>query len=71
MHVLILDQAGDRTAIEYLNGPMTVHRGDDLPVAVLTNDTYARSLQYLREDRPPTLDINNSIARFPESFSCQ
>jgi len=64
MHVLILDQTGDRAAIEFINGHMTAHRGDDLPVAVLTNDTYARSLQCLREDSPPSLDFHNSITRF-------
>jgi penicillin V acylase-like amidase (Ntn superfamily) len=64
MHVLILDNTGDRAAIEFLDGHMTVHRGDDLPVAVLTNDTYARSLQCLGEGHPPTFDPYSSITRF-------
>ncbi len=64
MHVLILDKNGDRATIEFLNGHMAVHRGDDLPVAVLTNDTYARSLQCLREDNPPPFDLFSSITRF-------
>jgi hypothetical protein len=64
LHVLVLDKTGDRAAIEFLNGHMTVHRGDDLPVAVLTNDTYARSLQCLGEGHPPTFDPYSSITRF-------
>lgn len=64
MHVLVLDKTGDCAAIEFLNGRMAVHRGDDLPVAVLTNDTYTRSLQCLREDRPPAFDAYGSITRF-------
>ena len=64
MHVLLLDKTGDRAAIEFLNGNMTIHRGDDLPVAVLTNDPYDRSLQCLLEDSPPPFDLYSSITRF-------
>jgi hypothetical protein len=64
MHVLVLNKSGDRAAIEFLNGHMTVHRGADLPVAALTNDSYERSLQCLREDRPPSFDPYSSITRF-------
>ena len=64
-HVLVLDRTGNRAAIEFLNGRMVIHTGDDLPVAVLTNDTYARSLQYLRNGSPPIFfDRYNSIQRF-------
>lgn len=63
-HVLVLDRSGDRAAIEFLNGRMAIHTGDDFPIAVLTNDTYARSLKYLRKDSPPIFDNYNSIQRF-------
>lgn len=63
-HVLVLDKHGDCAAIEFLDGRMVVHRGTDLPVAVLTNDTYARSVQYLNKGRAPLADPYNSITRF-------
>jgi choloylglycine hydrolase len=64
MHVLVLDKAGDCAVIEFLSGRMTVYRGPDLPVAALTNDTYARSLRYFCQGRAPLLDTYNSINRF-------
>ena len=62
--ILVLDKAGDCAAIEFLNGRMTVHRGAELPVAALTNDTYARSLECLHQGRAPLLDTYSSIGRF-------
>jgi penicillin V acylase-like amidase (Ntn superfamily) len=64
MHVLVLDKTGDCAVIEFLDGRMQVHTGNGLPVAVSTNDTYAESLQYLRENHPPIYDHGQSIARF-------
>lgn len=64
IHVLVLDRIGDCAAIEFLNGRMKVYSGKELPVKVLTNDTYARSLQCLHNNRPPLLDSWNSINRF-------
>ena len=64
IHVLILDNTGDCAAIEFLGGRMKVHRGRHLPIAVLTNDTYAESLQYLRDNRLPLFDAYDSITRF-------
>ena len=64
IHVLVLDKNGDAAVIEFLNGHMKVHSGDELPVAVSTNDTYAKSLQCLRKNRPPLFDQGKSISRF-------
>ena len=64
MHVLVLDKVGDCAVIEFLSGRMTVYRGADLPVAALTNDTYAKSLKYLHQGRAPLLDTYSSISRF-------
>ena len=64
IHILILDKTGDCAAIEFLNGRMKVYRGMDLPVTVLTNDTYAESLQYLRDDSLPIFDAYSSVKRF-------
>jgi choloylglycine hydrolase len=75
IHVLVLDKNGDRAAIEFLNGRMKVYTGRDLPVAVLTNDTYAESLQCLKDNRPPLFDAYSSITRFitaaKRNQSCQ
>ena len=64
MHVLVLDKSGDCAVIEFLEGRMKVHTGKDLTVAVSTNDTYAESIQYLRENRRPIYDPGQSITRF-------
>ena len=40
-HYLVGDASGDAATIEFLNGRMVVHTASDLPVAALTNNTYA------------------------------
>jgi len=42
-HYLVADGLGNVAIIEFLDGDMVVHRGDDLRVAALTNSTYAWS----------------------------
>lgn len=58
LHYLVADSRGDAATIEFLGGQLVVHRGDSLPVAVLTNDTYASSFDWLsrlrREKRTPS-----------------
>ncbi len=49
LHFLVADRAGDAAVIEFLSGRMVVHRGDTLPVRVLTNSTYDESLANLRQ----------------------
>lgn len=74
-HVLVLDKSGNCATVEFLNGRTAVHTGKDLPVAVLTNDTYAKSLRYLRDSSPPLFDAYSSIKRFitaaKRNQSCQ
>ena len=48
IHFLIADAAGAVATIEYINGRMVAHRGDDLPYPVLTNDMYQVSVTYAR-----------------------
>ncbi len=43
-HYLVGDGSGNAATIEYLDGRMVVHTGPDLPVAALTNGTYAGSV---------------------------
>jgi len=49
LHFLVTDAEGNSAVIEFLDGRMVVHRGEVLPVAVLTNSTYETSLRY-RDD---------------------
>ena len=49
LHYLIADATGDVATIEYLQGRLVVHRGSNLPAAVLTNDTYERAMSNLHQ----------------------
>jgi choloylglycine hydrolase len=49
IHFLLADAGGNVTAIEYLEGRMVVHRGDDMPYPALTNDTYRKSARWMRD----------------------
>jgi len=67
-HFLIADASGDTASIEYLNGQPVIHRGDWLPIRVLTNDTYVKSILHYR-DAPRVratgfYDTGNSLDRF-------
>lgn len=42
-HYLVADRFGGVAVIEFLDGDMVVHDGDDLPTTVLTNSPYAES----------------------------
>jgi penicillin V acylase-like amidase (Ntn superfamily) len=48
LHYLVCEYSGACVSAEFLNGKFVPHYGTSLPVAVLTNDTYENSLQYLR-----------------------
>ena len=48
LHYLLADRSGRAVTVEYLNGELVTHTDGALPVAVLTNDSYEHSLQYLR-----------------------
>lgn len=62
LHYLVNDKSGDSATIEFLNGELVAHSGDDLPVAALTNDTYARSIEYSRDGSPKSSE--SSLDRF-------
>ena len=50
-HYLVTDRSGASAVIEYLNGELVVHAGDDLPVSVLANWYYDDSLLWWRAYR--------------------
>lgn len=66
IHFLVADSGGNVATIEFLDGRMTVHKEDDLPFPVLTNNTYASSVQTANSlvDKPGILPGNNSLDRF-------
>ncbi len=49
VHYLVGDSKGATATIEFLGGKLVVHTGTQMPVAVLTNDTYERSLLSLKK----------------------
>ena len=61
LHFLIADAKGNSATIEFLDGKMVVHKGKDLPFAVLTNDSYKVSLQ---QTKAYTGQSYSSIDRF-------
>lgn len=74
VHFLVSDKTGGTAAIEFLAGKMVVHRGQDMPTCVLTNDTYESSAAYLKQrtgfggtlpipDGPGSLDRFGRAAR--------
>ncbi len=47
IHFLVADRSGDVATIEFLGGRLVTHRGADLRVSALTNNTYDESLAFL------------------------
>ncbi len=50
-HYLVCDATGECAVIEFLDGEMVCHSGQDLPVEALTNNTYAESLRRWKRPR--------------------
>ena len=48
LHYLVSDRFGNSATIEFLNGQLVAHTGNQLPFAALTNDIYTRSLEYTK-----------------------
>lgn len=44
LHFLVCDSAGNTAVIEYKSGKMLIYRNKDLPIPVLENDIYSKSL---------------------------
>lgn len=61
LHYLVSDAKGNAATIEFLNGKMVVHKGKDLPFAVLTNDTYSTSVVAKQNG---SSNGDNSLERF-------
>jgi penicillin V acylase-like amidase (Ntn superfamily) len=48
-HALVCDRHGDVATFEFLDGKLVCHTGDALTVPALANDTYDKSLAYLKQ----------------------
>lgn len=64
LHYLVNDKAGNTATIEFLNGQLVAHTGETLPVPTLTNDTYEKSLNYLKTTSIDRARTNRSLDRF-------
>ncbi len=51
IHYLICDSKGSCVTIEYIDGKRVCFTGDKMPVKVLTNDTYRKSVDFLKIHR--------------------
>ena len=73
LHYLVADLQGEVAAIEFLEGKMVVHTGEDLPFPALTNSRYDQSREYLRTWRDQHgADLprsNDSLPRFARTAS--
>jgi len=47
IHFLACDRTASCATIEFLDGKLVIHAGDEMPVRTLTNDTYEASCAYL------------------------
>lgn len=65
LHYLIADANGHAATIEFLEGKMTVHIGNDLSLPVLTNSIYEESVNFYKSSS--SLNGNNSLQRFGQA----
>ncbi|HEX2952546.1 MAG TPA: linear amide C-N hydrolase [Bacillota bacterium] len=66
LHFFAIDATGNGIVIELLNGKTVIYRKEELPIKVLTNDTYRNSLAYI--ENPHTID-SSSLGRFANAAS--
>ena len=66
VHYFVCDRAGNAATVEFLDGRLVAHTGAALPVAILTNSSYARSLDYLGARRE--FGARRELASSPSSL---
>jgi penicillin V acylase-like amidase (Ntn superfamily) len=73
LHYKLMDAQGNAAVVEFLDGKAEILRGDGLPVAALANDTYARSLDFMRDVETGTAEAtgSGSLARFTRAALAQ
>ena len=53
VHYLVCDAGGDCASVEFLDGKMVCHRGENLPCRALANDPYSASAAHLKAHPEP------------------
>ena len=53
VHYLVCDAGGDCASVEFLDGKMVCHRGENLPYRALANDPYEPSAAYVKGHPEP------------------
>ncbi|MDQ3019772.1 MAG: linear amide C-N hydrolase [Bacteroidota bacterium] len=74
IHFLITDKYGSTASIEFLDGKLVAHKGETMKFRSLTNDTYEKSIEYLKNFKEfgGEKDLPNesgSLERFAKSCS--
>ena len=74
LHYLVADANGQAAAIEFLDGKMVVHKGNELSMPVLTNSIYKESLNVFQNANSGSNNNsftygNNSLQRFQQACS--
>ncbi len=64
-HYLVSDQKGKCATIEFLDGKLVVHTGEDLPVKALANSTYEKSISIWRRNLTQKNEINIASIKDP------
>lgn len=63
LHYLVADATGNAATIEFINGKMTVHRGNNLAYPVLTNTIYEEAAKQVKKEKNKA-GFDNSVERF-------
>jgi penicillin V acylase-like amidase (Ntn superfamily) len=64
LHYLVSDRQGNSATIEFLDGKLVAHTGENLPFSALTNDSYEKSLNYSKTAAPLAAKTESSLDRF-------
>ena len=63
-HYFLCDRTGNCAVIEFLDGKLTYHTKETLPVKALANITYRESIEFWKEGKLPTPNPGYSAQRF-------
>lgn len=47
-HYFVCDKAGEIATIEFIDGKLVLHTNDSMPFRILSNDSYSKSINYLK-----------------------
>jgi len=67
IHLLVCDKMGNCSVIEFLGGKIVHYTNENMPINVLTNNTYAESVESWKSGKLPTSDDWRSLERFTQA----